>query len=527
MENKEYIIGIDVGSSKVVMAVGTRNDNGEISVIGVDVEPIEDCVKDGDIMNYIGLGAAIGKAKAALESELQIRLNSAYIGISGRSVYCVRYEDYVEINERTGYVTESELRELNARIEMVVSGGGDEIIDRIPLRYTIDDNRSVSNPLGAFGRKLSATYLFVLAGKHQIDRINRALYQTDIKVCGLCVNPTLLPELLLSPDEMETGVAIVDIGSDLTDISIVREGKLWHFASLPIGASSINNDLFEFLKISKKDVDGLKRRWGSAMASMVDENTTVPVKMAGHAKKQILQRNIAEIAEERLKDIANFVLRELKGSKFISKIPCGVVLTGGSAYLSNIDELFAKELNMEVRLGMALNGLDYESQEKVTSFSQSVAVGLLLYGAKHNACEIVPATPKRETETEIRKSVWEEQPQQNIDIFTPVEEIETVVSQPQPHPQPEPEEELPPIHEDEPIRDEEVEEPKDEEVDNQIDEKSDEQEDVQNDDNDKKDDDKNDDNKDNGNGGQNGGRRNWWGKIIDWVDNSFVSDKYI
>ncbi len=416
MNNKEYIVGIDIGSSNVVMAVGVRNETGEITVLGVEVQEVEDCVKDGDIINYIELGNAISKAKDALESELGRRLNSAYVGISGRSVYCVRYEDYVDISDRTGCVTENELRELNSRIEMVVPGGGDEIVDRIPLRYVIDDHQEVKNPLGAFGRKLSATYLFVLAGKHQIDLVNRALYRADIKVCGLCVNPTLLPELLLTPDEREEGVAIVDIGGDLTDISIVKEGKLWYFSSLPIGASSINNDLHDFLKVSKKDIDSLKRKFGSATADGVPDNTTVPVKTAGHAKKQILQRNIAEIAEERLKDIARFIMRELKGAKFVSKIPCGLVLTGGSAYLSNIDQLFARELQMEVRLGRMLHGLDDESQQSVSAFPQSVVMGLLIYGAKHNACETLPNVLRAEAgEAPHIPSVSEEK-----DIFTTV-----------------------------------------------------------------------------------------------------------
>lgn len=391
--DKEYVIGIDIGSSNVVMAVGHRNENGEITVLGVDVQEVEDSVKDGDIINYIELGKAIAKAKSALESELGLRLNSAYVGVSGRSVYCVRYEDYVEINTRTGCVTDAEMRELNARIDMVVPAGGDKIIQRIPLRYSIDNHQDVQNPLGAFGSKLSATYLLVVMGAHLEDRVNRALHRAEIRANGLCVSPTLLPELLLTPYEKEEGVVIVDIGSDLTDISVVRENKLWYFSSLPIGASSINNDLHDFLKISKKEINPLKHKYGSAIASCVPDNTSISVKTAGHAKKQILQRNIAEIAEERLKDIAQFVLRELRVAKFSTKVPCGVVLTGGSAYLDNIDKLFARELNMEVRLGDMLNGLDDDSQQSVSAYPQSVVMGLLLYGAKHNACETAPGIP--------------------------------------------------------------------------------------------------------------------------------------
>jgi cell division protein FtsA len=390
MEVKDYIVGIDIGSSNVVMAVGTRNEDGTISVAGVEVQEVEGCVKDGEITNYIELGNAIIKAKSALESELGRKLNSAYVGISGRSVYCVRYEDYVDINNKTGCVTENEMRELHSRIEMVVSGGGDAIIDRIPLRYRINDNHDVTNPIGAYGRKLSATYLFVLTGKQQVEFVNRALYRAEMKVSGLCVNPTILPQVLLSEAEREDGVAIVDIGGELTDLSIVKEGKLWYFSSLPIGACSINDDLQEFLRTSKRNVDPLKRKYGSAIASMVPDDVTVPVKTAGNARKQILQRNIAEIAEERLKDIAGFVMRELKASKFYTKIPCGVVLTGGSAYLDNIDKLFARELELEVRLANMINGIDDESQEMISLFPQSVVMGLLCYGANHTACETMP-----------------------------------------------------------------------------------------------------------------------------------------
>lgn len=392
-ENRDYIIGIDIGSSNVVMSFGVRNDEGVVSVLGVEVQSIEDCVKDGDITNYVGLGNAIAKAKAALEAEVNRKINSAYVGVSGRSVYCVRYEDYVTISDRVGYVTENELRELNARIEMVVPGGGDEIVERIPLRYIIDDRQEVKNPIGAFGSKLSATYLFVMVGKHQIDRVNRAMHRAEIAVSGLCVNPTILPQAILREDESEEGVVVVDIGGDLTDISIVKEGKLWYFSSLPIGASAITNDLYDFLRIPKRDIETVKRKYGSAIADGIEADATVSVKTPTKANKQILQRNIAEIAEERLKDIARFVARELRAAKYSTKLPCGVVLTGGSAYLSNIDKLFARELNMEVRFATLFNGIDEESQSKVLVNAHSVAMGLLVYGAKHNACSTtIPLT---------------------------------------------------------------------------------------------------------------------------------------
>ena len=436
MENMDYIVGIDVGSSSVVMAVGVRGENNEIKVLGTKTVDVADSMKDGNVVNYIELGKAIDTAKQVLERKLSRRLNSAYVGISGRSVYCVRYEDYVDISDKTGCVTENELRELQSRIDMVVPGGGDEIISRIPLRYRVDDRPDVKNPLGAFGKKLHASYLFVMVGKQQIELVNRAMHHADVKICGLCVTPTILHPLLLNSAEMEEGAVIIDMGSDLTDIAIVREGKLCYFSSLPIGASSINRDLHDFLKISKADIEKLKRRYGSAVADKVPEDTTIAVKTASHSNKQISQRNIAEIIEERLKDITGFISRELKGSKYQSKITCGAILTGGAAYLSNMEELFARELHMEVRLGSLFNNIDEDSQQDMATYTESAVASLLLYGAEHNACDTVPGVVHSEPKKEKESA-----PQGGMDIFSnPVED------EPKPTPVPP----APPVHTPEP-----------------------------------------------------------------------------
>ena len=406
MDRKEYIVGIDIGSSKVTMAVCTKAENDEISVLGVEVQDIaEEHVRGGDIQNFIEVGNAIKEAKNALEQELNVNLNSAYVGVSGKSAYCVRYEDYVPINSLTSCVTENELHELNERIKMAVPGGGDTIIERIPLRYRVDDRPDVKNPLGAFGRKLAATYLFVMLSNQQIDLVNRAMHHAGLKVSGLCVNPTILPQLLLNENEREEGVAIVDIGAEVTDIAVVKDGKLCYFSSLPIGASSINSDLRGFLMLPKKDIDKVKRMYGSATADGVDEDNVVSIRTSRNTRKQVLQRNIAEITQERLKDIIGFVARELKVSQFATKLPCGMVLTGGSAYLSNIEELFARELNMEVRLGRVLNGLDANSQEVVSTFNQAAALGLLLYGAKHGNCETSNKLPQPQVVSQPQQPV--------------------------------------------------------------------------------------------------------------------------
>ena len=305
----------------------------------------------------------------------------------------------------------------------------EEIMDLFPMVYKGDAGVEMKNPVGSYSKQLSSTYNFILCERDAINRFSRVFREAGINVKGkIYASAAVVAESVVTTEEKEEGVAIVDIGSGVTDVAVYYGNVLTYVATIPIGGSAINNDIRHFNGyIPAQTIENLKKRYGSALAAGVPDNTTVPVKTAGHAKKQILQRNIAEIAEERIKDIAGFVMRELKAAKFSTKLPCGVVLTGGSAYLSGIEELFARELDMEVRLGRMLNGLDDESQQRVSAFPQSAVMGLLLYGAKHNACETMPEFV-RSNEPVIREP--EKREPEKKDIFTAAPQSEKEEVQP-------------------------------------------------------------------------------------------------
>lgn len=428
-ERRECVVGIDIGSSTVTMSIGYKCKDGLLDIQGVEIQSVGDSVKDGTILNIVELGSAISTAKMELEKYLDITLKDAYVGISGSEVYCARYEDFVYISSPNSLITDADIRDLTERIQKVSTNSEDQIVERVLQRYIIDDRQEVKNPVGAFGSKLSAEYLLVLCRKRQIERIKQTLYQAGLEFRGLCVNPMVQHLALLNSEEMEAGVAIVDIGSDLTDISVIRQDKVCFFASLPIGASSINNDLSQFVSASKSNIEKLKRTHGSAIAENIPITATCSVEVLGHSRKQILQRNVVEIIEERLKDIARFVMKALKDAKLSSKIPGGVVLTGGSTYLSNIAELFAREMNMTVRCANTLYGINEESKGSVLPHTQSVVVGIMLYAAQHANCivndkpQVKPiATPLHQTPTGVPT--------------TPTQQTGTTTTTIQPTPQP-------------------------------------------------------------------------------------------
>ncbi len=392
MEKKNYIVGVDIGSSNVVVIVGTVQKDGLLNVEGVASRPVGKGVNSGRIENMRTVGSAIREAKAELENDLNIRINEAYAGISGDFVRCALYTDHVFIKDPSGCISKEDVASLHDRMRNVMADEGEQIMSRMPQNYVIDDSRMVDDdPVGTFGRKLSATFLFVLCQKIQIERVKMSFHNAGMTLLDIFVNPAVLPDAVLTDGERDEGVAVVDIGGGTTDVAVVRGGKLRYAASIPIGAASINADMRAF-GIADCNTESIKKKYGSAVSELVDADRVIQIQMAGQQKRDFLQRNLAAIVEARLKDIAEFVWNEIRDAKFSTKIPCGLVLTGGSALLTDIDELFRRETGANVRLGGACRGINEESQQKIGTYAHSAAVAILVAGAAHGACDVVGRT---------------------------------------------------------------------------------------------------------------------------------------
>ena len=391
MENKSYFVGVDIGTSNVVMVVGSRiGTSGAVEIEGVSLQEVETGVSSGRIDNVNMVGSAIRKAKEELEEELHISIHEAYAGISSEMVRCAYYTDHVFVKDAaSNCISKEDVASLHERMYNVHADTSEEIIARIPQNYVIDESREIEDPVGSFGRTLSSTFLFILCPKSQLERVKMSFFNAGLKPpLAVRVNPCELPRTLLSKEEREEGVAIVDIGGGTTDVSIVRGDKLRYIATVPIGAQSINADMHAF-GIFESKTENVKKRYGSALADMVAEDSVIPLSLAGMQKRDFPQRNLVSIIEARLKDIIEFAMAEVKSAKMTSKIPCGFVITGGCSMLENIDELFRRETKMAARLGGAQEGITLESIDNISAYAHSAAVAVMLYGATCQACYVV------------------------------------------------------------------------------------------------------------------------------------------
>ena len=394
MERKNYTVAVDLGSSNVVVAVGEKVAEGRMDVASIVSKPVEG-VNAGKIENIELVSRAIREAMSEAEEQLGIRITEAYAGISGDFVRCARHTDHVFVYDPQNGVNQKDVDALFDRMRNVQAPDDETIMERVPQNYVVDDNQEVKNPVGSFGKKLSSTFNFILCLRTPMQRLDMALKRLGIKMLGVTSNAIATAEAVLLPDEKEEGVAVVDIGGGVTDVAVYYRNVVRYIATIPMGAMAINRDI-RTMSVPEKHVESLKQKYGSAVADLAPEDKLIRVNgRTAREAKDILLRNLATVIEARATDIAEFVLQEIRDSGYAGKLAYGIVLTGGSAKLKDVDELIRRVTGMDVRIASAETGVAEESREKVVDPAYATAVGILLKGAEQGACAVIerPASP--------------------------------------------------------------------------------------------------------------------------------------
>lgn len=391
MKGKQ-IVAIDVGSSNVVIAVGNVEEDGLVTIRGVVSEPV-DGVNAGRVENSEMVSKAVIAAKERIEAQLGVKISEAYAGLSGDFIRCVQVTDLVyvqdELHNGSNQITQRDIDELDRRMQSVKLPDSKEIILSMqPLRYKIDE-REVEVPVGAYGRVLSATYNFILCDKVMSDRLRLCLQRNNITVKEMVPNAMVLHNTIASTDDMQDGAVVVDFGGGVTDVSVLYGGKVRYIASIPIGANSINNDI-RSLSIPSNYIEDLKIQYGSAISDLAIDDMIVFQAAKCRLVKNILRKNLAIVIEARLREIAEWVRREIKEAGCGSKFTPTLLLTGGGSQMRDIEKLFARELEIEdVRIMHPEYGFVEESLlEHITSTADTTVASLLLYGAKRGSCTV-------------------------------------------------------------------------------------------------------------------------------------------
>ena len=387
MEKKNYIVAIDVGTSEVVIAVGSIDENGGLHIEAVVSEPTEG-MSAGMVDNSQSVGEALCKARDKAQEMAGIVITDAYVSISGKFVRCARYTDHVFVEDSEDRISKRDLQALSERMYNVKASDGEIIMDLYPTSYKGDNGAEMANPVGCYSKQLSSTYNFILCEQMAKDRLRRVFLDAKIKIRNLYAGAAIVARAVVNEEEMQEGVAVVDIGSGVTDVAVYYGGVLRYIASIPLGSSAINADLRVYDGyIPAKTVESLKCTYGSAVVEHTPDQL-IEIRSRGRSIKPIQRLNLAAVIEARMTDIAEYVWNEIRESGYARRLAAGIVLTGGGANLFNVEKLFQKITDQEVRVSCAEMGLSTEEQAKVASPSKSLAVALLLKGMEAGACPV-------------------------------------------------------------------------------------------------------------------------------------------
>ena len=389
VEKKNYIVAVDIGSSEVVIAVGSINENGSLEVQAIVTEPTTG-VTAGLVDNNESVVEALRKAREKAEQQAGIAITDAYVSISGKFVRCARYTDHVFVEDAENCISQRDVNALSERMRNVKAADGEVIMDLFPLLYKGDAGTEMKNPVGSYSKQLSSTYNFILCERDAKNRFSRVFLEAGIKIKGIFASAAVVAESVVTSEEKEEGVAIVDIGSGVTDVAVYCGNVLTYIASIPIGGAAINNDIRLFNGyIPHKTIENLKRRYGSAVAEMTkDDLIHIQIRKGARTIKPISRWNLAAVIGARMTDIAEYVWNEIREAGYAKKLSAGIVLTGGGAALANVADLFNNVTGQDVRVACAEIGVDSTSLEVVSSPNLTLAVSMLLRGAKEGACPV-------------------------------------------------------------------------------------------------------------------------------------------
>ncbi|MFA5678281.1 MAG: cell division protein FtsA [Pseudomonas sp.] len=380
-QGSRMIVGLDIGTSKVVALVGEIGADGELEIVGIGSHPSRG-MKKGVVVNIESTVQSIQRAIEEAELMAGCQIHSVYAGIAGNHIRSMNSHGIVAIRE--GEVVQADIDRVLDAAQAVAIPADQKVLHILPQEYVIDNQEGVREPRGMSGVRLEAKVHLVTCAMNAVQNIEKC-----IRRCGLEVEDVILEQLassysVLTEDEKELGVCMVDIGGGTTDIAIFTEGAIRHTAVIPIAGDQVTNDIAMALRTPTQHAEEIKIRYACALAKLAGPEETIKVPSVGERPPRDLSRQaLAEVVEPRYDELFTLIQAELRRSGYEDMIPAGIVLTGGTAKMEGAVELAEEIFHMPVRLGVPqeFKGL----VDVVRNPIYATGVGLLHYGMKQHA----------------------------------------------------------------------------------------------------------------------------------------------
>ena len=378
--NLDIIVGLDIGTTKVSIIIGRRNQFNKIEILASG-KSLSSGVSRGIVSNIDKTVDSIKLAIDEVQKKNNIEINEVVVGIAGQHIKSLQHRGQIVRDNIEIEIGQEDIDKLKENMFKLITIPGEEVIHVIPQEYTVDGEDGIQDPKGMAGVKLEANFHVITAQVGAVRNIMRCVEKAGLSPKELILEPFASAIATLDEDELREGVALVDIGGGTTDVAIFLDKIIRHTAVIPFGGNIVTKDIKTGLSILDKQAELLKIKFGSAMYTEDQENVMVSIPgLRGREPKEIAVKNLSEIIGARMKEIIDLVYHEIKISGYENKLMTGIVLTGGGSQLKNLQQLVSFVTAKETRIGYPNEHLSGESKDKVTSPMYSTGVGLVLKG---------------------------------------------------------------------------------------------------------------------------------------------------
>ncbi|NND94998.1 MAG: cell division protein FtsA [Flavobacteriales bacterium] len=374
------MVGLDIGTTKIACMVGRKNEHGKLEILGLGrAESIG--VKRGVVSNIEQTVQSIRQAVEEAERHAGVTISHVNVGIAGQHIRSLQHRGMITRGDFENEIAIDDLDLLEKDMYKLMMQPGEEIITVIPQEYIVDNEQGIKDPIGMSGVRLEGNFHIITGQLTAIKNIHRCVHKADLNVTGLTLEPLASASAVLSEEEKEAGVVLVDIGGGTTDIAIFQDGIIRHTAVIPFGGNVITDDIKTGCTIMRKQAEALKVKFGSALPQESQNNDIICIPgFRNRQPKEISMRNLAHIIHARMEEIIDHIYYEIANSGFERQLIAGIVVTGGGSQLKHLQQLFEYVTGMDTRVGYPNEHLANTNDNTVTSPMYATGVGLVIKG---------------------------------------------------------------------------------------------------------------------------------------------------
>jgi len=395
MENNKIAVGLDIGTTKIVAMIGRKNEYDKLEILGIGKAKSLG-VKRGVVSNITQTIQSIQQAVEEAESVSGKKIDEVIVGIAGQHIRSLHHSDYITRANADEVIDENDIDNLVNQVHKLVMLPGEEIIHVLPQDFKVESEADIKEPIGMYGGRLEANFHVVVGQVSSIRNIGRCVKSAGLDLADITLEPLASAAAVLSTEEKEAGVALIDIGGGTTDLAIFKDGIIRHTAVIPFGGNVITEDIKEGCSIIEKQAELLKIKFGSAWPGENKETEIVSIPgLRGREPKEITLKNLSKIIHARVQEIIEHVYLEIKNyghETTKGKLIAGIVVTGGGSQLNHLRQLVEYITGMDARIGYPNEHLAGGSDEDLSSPSYATAVGLIMEGLDRQAAKEIEET---------------------------------------------------------------------------------------------------------------------------------------